>query len=1282
MNQPARALVCLAILQWAGMGHAGDLSWQTGPGGRWAELPVPKNGKTGFALIPAEQTGVTFTNSLEERAGAANRVLYNGSGVAVGDFDHDGRPDLYFCSLNGRNTLYKNLGGWRFTDVTEAAGLPRDSRYYRGAVFADVNGDGWLDLLVCVTGGGVQCFLNDGRGRFTDATTAARTASPLGSMTVALADVDGNGTLDLYVANNRTDDIRDRGQVNLRLVNGQMAVPPALADRLRVVQGQVLEFGEPDQLYLNDGQGHFAPVSWTGGRFRDEEGAPLTQPPRDWGLTATFRDINDDGFPDLYVCNDFWTPDRLWLNDGKGRFRAAPRLALRNMAASSMGVDFADIDRDGRLDFFVVDMLSRDPRLRKRQKLAQAPMASPIGAIDDRPQFMRNTLFLNRGDGTFAEIANYAGVAASEWSWSPVFLDVDLDGFEDLLITTGHTKDVQDLDAQTQIRARQHSWSGFTNEVQRQKAFTQELMEHMRLYPRLETPIVAMRNQGGLRFEDVTPSWGTHQPGVHHALALADLDGDGDLDLVVNNLGSAAGIYRNETAAARVAVRLLGQRPNTQGVGAKVSLLDGAVPRQTQEVISGGRYLSGSEPLLVFAAGNATGRMTLEVTWRSAKRSVVTNVVANRIYELDEATAVPGPKSKVQPAPATTPDPPAQGAEPSAMSHRFNDSTLQHSNTPALFADVSHLLQHTHHEEPFDDFERQPLLPRRLSQLGPGVSWFDLDVDGHEDLILASGRGGQMGCFRNDGHGGFQRLRESPLDTMVTRDQSTVLGWRLAGGTTRLLAGSANYEDGLAAGASVRQFDLARKTIDDTLPGTVASTGPLALADLEGDGDLDLFVGGRVIPGRYPEAASSELFRFDGTRFQPDSANTRALEHVGLVSGAVWSDLNGDGLPELILACEWGSVRIFRNDRGNLVPWDPPVTFPPDRLAPSAVEPQNPKGETISQLTGWWSGVTTGDLDGDGRLDIVAANWGLNSEYAATRERPLTIYYGDLLDRGAMDLLETQWDPAVNGLTPRRRLDVLSRALPVLLERFRSHLAYSEASIADVLGPQQSRARILEATTLASMIFLNRGDHFEAVPLPLEAQLAPAFAVNVADFDGDGHEDVFLSQNFFALPLETPRLDAGRGLLLRGDGQGHLAAVPARHSGIEVYGEQRGAAVADFDEDGRPDLVVTQNGAATKLFHNRAAKPGLRVRLAGPQGNPSGVGATLRLKFGSRMGAAREIHAGSGYWSQDGAIQVLGLPEEPTQLWVRWPGGLTATFSLPPNARVFVVTNTASVHQP
>src|SRR5438445_2481892 len=482
-------------------------------------------------------------------------------------------------------------------------------------------------------------------------TSAAGTATRFGSVSMALGDVDGNGTLDLYVANNRTDDIRDRGEVDLRMVNGQLTVPPSLKDRLVVVNGKVLEYGEPDFLYLNDGHGHFSPVSWTNGTFLDEEGKSLTNAPLDWGLTATFRDLNGDGYPDLYVCNDYWTPDRIWLNDGRGHFRAAEKLVFRETSASSMGVDVADLTRSGKPDIFVVDMLSRDVALRKRQVFAQSPRASPIGVIDNRPQIMRNTLFHNRGDDTYAEIANYAGLAASEWSWSPLVMDVDLDGYEDVLIPTGHTKDVQDLDAQEQLRSRSRRRSEIaqiSDPKARHEAFIQAKIENSRLYPPLDMPIVAFHNLGNYRFEETTADWGTELPRVHHAIAVADLDGDGDLDLIVNNLGTAAGIYRNESSAPRVAVRLKGQPPNTQGIGAKIWLYGGAAPVQSQEMICGGRYLSSDDPMRTFAAGSLTNDMWIEVTWRGGKRSGVNGVKANWIYEIDEAGAEESSKSEAQ----------------------------------------------------------------------------------------------------------------------------------------------------------------------------------------------------------------------------------------------------------------------------------------------------------------------------------------------------------------------------------------------------------------------------------------------------------------------------------------------------------------------------------------------------------------------------------------------------------------------------------------------------------
>lgn len=342
-------------------------------------------------------------------------------------------------------------------------------------------------------------------------------------------------------------------------------------------------------------------------------------------------------------------------------------------------------------------------------------------------------------------------------------------------------------------------------------------------------------------------------------------------------------------------------------------------------------------------------------------------------------------------------------------------------------------------------------------------------------------------------------------------------------------------------------------------------------------------------------------------------------------------------------------MRVFKNEHGHL------------REETAALG--------LAGLTGWWSGVTTGNLDEDGRLDIIAANWGLNDVYQATPEHPLRLYYGDLTGSGTTDLIETCFAPELDAEMPRRTLTALSHAFPMLMGRFPTHAAFSTATLSQVLEVLPSKPQVVTACTLKTTLFLNRGDHFEAVPLPAEAQWAPAFAVNVADADGDGHEDVFLSQNFFAVRPELGRLDGGRGLWLRGDGKGGLVPMPGQESGVEVYGEQRGAALGDFDEDGRIDLVVTQNGAATRLFQNVGARPGLRVRLKGPPGNPFGIGGIMRLQFGTRLGPAREIHAGSGYWSQDGLVRVLGCPEPPSKIQVLWPGGSLTRNDVPPGSR-------------
>jgi hypothetical protein len=358
----------------------------------------------------------------------------------------------------------------------------------------------------------------------------------------------------------------------------------------------------------------------------------------------------------------------------------------------------------------------------------------------------------------------------------------------------------------------------------------------------------------------------------------------------------------------------------------------------------------------------------------------------------------------------------------------------------------------------------------------------------------------------------------------------------------------------------------------------------------------------------------------------------------------------------LVLACDWGPVRVFLNESGRL-------TEATDKLG-------------FAKYLGWWNGVTTGDFDGDGRMDLLASNWGRNTRYEQHRTRPLRLYYGDFDGNGVLDLVEAYFDPDMAKVVPEQPLDTMSRGLPALRERIKTHKAYAEASVEDIFGEPLKKAKILEANWLETTLFLNRGTHFEPRPLPREAQFAPAFGISVGDFDGDGNEDVFLAQNFFATFHDASRYDAGRGLWLKGDGAGNFTPVSGQESGVKVYGEQRACALADYDHDGRVDLVVTQNGAATKLYRNVGAKPGYRVRLKGPETNPAGIGAAMRLFFGEKAGPVREIHAGSGYWSQDSAVQVMGAPETPTRIWVRWPGGKTTTKDLAPNTRAIEVSNT------
>jgi len=1199
-----------------------------------APLSVPAGGRAGFTLLAPAATGVAFTNLLAEAHSLTNTIVNNGSGLALGDVDGDGLCDIYLASLDGPNALYRNLGGWRFEEITAAAGVACAGDLSTGALLADVDGDGDLDLLVNSIGGGTRLFLNDGSGRFTEKGDSGLLRK-LGATSMAFGDLDGDGLPDLYVANYRTSTIMDEpgtrftlgtrdGRMVVTKVNGQPVANPDYVNRFAVgTTGSPREVGEPDCLYRNLGGGRFERWPLANGSFTDEAGGPIEEP-LDWGLAVMIRDLDGDGRADIYVCNDADSPDRVWMNQGGGRFRALPSAALRHSSLSSMGVDVADINRDGEDDIVVVDMLARSHAKRMTQlEKSSRPRLAP-GDFLNRPQYPRNTLFLNQGGGVYGEIAHYAGLHAADWAWSPIFLDVDLDGYEDLLVANGFHREVEDIDAAEKIRALKAA----------RPLTPAEELNLRSLFPAWATPNLAFRNRGDLTFEEVGALWGFDTVGISQGMALADLDNDGDLDVVVNNLNAPAGLCRNESSAPRLAIRLRGPRGNPAGLGAKITIRGGPVPTQSQEMVAGGRYMASDDALRVFAA--SPRGMTVEVRWPGGQVSRVADVHANQLLTLDHAAA-----GGAKPTPKAPPRP--------------------------LFAAAP--LQGPRHTQP-DPPAPQPLLPREIHRAGPAATWFDFNADGWDDLLIGAGAGGAPSLYINQRGAGFALAQIPELAAPAPSDFGAIAAWSPEPGAFTLITAHFNDTTPNSRAPALIRHDSFFGSIDSkpmlTRPGL--SFGPLAVADYDGDGRLDLFAGAARLPGRWPAPAPSRLFRNTPAGWVEDAAAAPLLAASGPAASALWSDLDTNGLPDLAVAAEWGPVRLWRNQGGVLIPWNPPVAWHGE------ARPALAGAKRLGDYLGWWGGVASGDFDGDGRPDLVLGNAGLNNKYREHLARGLLLFHGDVDGDGVHDLIEAIHDGPTERLVPLRDWKTLRGAIPTLADRFDSHAAYAKATVQELLGDPFAGLAELRLNTLESIVLLNRGDSFEARPLPPEAQFAPVFGVVAEDWDGDGLQDLFLAQNHFGPEQNGSRQDAGPGLWLKGDGRGGFEAMPPAATGLRAPGEQRAAAAADYDHDGRPDLVLTQNGAETLLFRNIRALPGLRVRFAGPPGNPQAVGARLRLlDHSGRPGPLVEIQAGSGWLSQSSPTRILTAPFPPAHLEIHWPNGPARRLPIPPNTREITV---------
>lgn len=1209
--------------------YATAIEWAHESDHRFRPLAVPSTGHAGFTLLEAATLGISFTNHLPDKEAARFQNLTIGAGLAAGDVNGDGHVDLFFCHKWGPDTLFINRGNGTFTNATPFSGIVSTNPASVGAVFADLTGNGHLDLIVSQFGGPHGCWFNDGTGRFTNSMPTAQITGQSGGTSIAVADLDGDGDLDVYFCNFGTlSPLRDGAVLSERLVNGVPTITGRHARKVRIIDNRYFEFGDPDILFWNQGGGRFKPASWES-TFFDESGRPVP-PPEDFGLAVQIRDINGDGHPDIYVCNDFQTPDRIWLGNGRGRFTAMSETAVRNESYASMGVDFADIDRDGHLDWITVEMLSRDRMHHLQTSSPMEPLIRRPGRNYERETFARNTLQHNQGDGRWIEIANYAGVAASDWSWSVAFIDVDLDGFEDILVSNGHARDVNDRDTLSSVTTKRPSnMRGDRSVLDR--------------YPPLTPPKRAFRNNGDLTFEECGNLWGFDSTRIAHGMALADIDGDGDLDVILNCLEGSPLIYRNETIAPRVAIRLRGLPPNTQGIGAHLTLEGGPVT-QTQEVIAGGIYLSGSDPMRVFAAG--ANPMTLTVRWRDGTTQVIENIRANHLYEIHQPSA-----SHTTIAASSSPPP-----------------TLTRP-TP-LFTQGPALPVHRYLESPFEDFANDPLATRRYSQIAPGIAVADINADGLDDVLISPSRGGSPEVYVGDGLGGFNR-HDPPFSTATLRGGGrSILALRQSGSRPDVFIGQLSVEpestrrhpllrwiaseDGWQSNAG-HNPPSADVPLDEIFQPDVPTKewapsrcGLLVAADSNGDGSIELFAGGYKKNNRYTssDTLQSHLWRTSNAGLTLGPQVDVGFDPAGFIQSAVLADLNDDGLAELVTASEWGVVHVASIHQAN-----------------SSSRPLPP----LPKVRGWWQSLAVADLDGDGRLDIIAGNWGLNSLWNVWGSgRPAG--FATPVHAEDMDSIIEAWvDPDTGTWHSWRDRNFFEGILPAFAEQFTTHKAFSEANLESAFQSLNLQYRKILIDTLETVIFLQRDTSWEVRPLPRDAQLTPVMGIVIADFDGDGAEDIFLAQNCFAVRPEDNRLDAGTGLLLINLGDATFHALRPSHSGILVQGEQRGAATGDFNGDGRPDIVVTQNAEPARTWLNQKGKPGLHVKLDGGPGNPDAWGATVRLHFASRTGPRRALVAGSGYASQNASGALLPTPESPTSVEVVWPGGLRTHHPVPPS---------------
>ncbi len=1171
--------------------------------------PQTGDSETLFESLPSSQTGVDFVNRLDPESPLS--FLYHSGmscgGVAIGDVNGDERPDIYLANGFSKNKLYtQSADDFVFEDATKISGAGGDGGWSTGVAIVDIDNDGDLDIYVCNYVSPNQLFINDGKGKFTDQAAAYKVDFVDASLMPSFADYDLDGDLDFYLVTNRWHDPEGFPKKSpAQVKNGRPSILPGLEKHYQITQYGYEPVGRPDRLLRNNGDGTFTDVT-----------SEARISGRGDGLSATWWDYNDDGYPDIYVGNDFSIPDKLYRNNGDGTFTNVLDQLVPHSSWFSMGADVADINNDGLFDFLIGDMSSTTHFM---EKTSMGAMSSKLFLVENSkpPQYMRNALYLNTGASRFMEAAYLTGLAKTDWTWSIKLADYDNDGWTDAFITNGAARNTTDSDFTSPNR----------NEVE-----GRHMWEFYRDTPPRREQNLAFRNNGDLQFEDVSESWGLDHLGMSYGSAYADIDRDGDLDLVTANLDEQVSLYRNNSREGnRLLISLHGVGSNRYGVGAKVELKTEA-GSQVRQLNPTTGFLSSNEPTIHFGLGGSDIVQHLTVHWPSGRSQEYENLSANFHYTIVE----PEENSIVKKSP---------------------------EKELPMFVKSNALNGILHKEKDYDDYKRQPLLPYKLSQLGPGLTVGDVGGNGSEDIYV-SGSAREAGVlFSKNKNGIYQFNTWDPFyDDRASEDMGSLffdsdgdgdMDLYVVSGGVECEPGAEALRDRLYINEGLGIFS---KAPEGHLPDLRDSGSVVTAADFDRDGDLDLFIGGRSIPGQYPRSPNSRLLRNDGGKFTDVTDKIPpGLRNAGLVTSALWTDTNNDGWIDLVVTAEWGPVKIFSNNEGLFS------------------DSTNEAG--LADHLGLWNGVTGRDIDNDGDIDYVVTNIGFNTKYVGTKEKPALLYYGEFDDSGNMRLIEAAYED--DTLYPIRGKSCSTNAMPSLAKKFTSYKAFASATLGDIYSPQSTdEALRLELNDLASSVLINDGNgKFKVEPLPRLVQISAGYGVVLTEINGDGMADLYLVQNFFSPQAETGRFDGGLSLLLTGNGDGTFTPVWPNKSGLMVPGDAKSLAVTDFNDDGWPDFAIGVNNGEMMAFENRGSGSNriFTVRLEGKPGNPTGIGARVTVHLSNGTTQTAEVYAGGGYLSQSTPALTFGkgTTAEVEKVEVIWPDGRVHTTEIDPSSSKF-----------